>query len=110
MTAVEEVRSVVMEMSEEMSDVLIAYSAYRTLYKRKKRTTWIHPLLAVKTRYYDNLFAELTNDDLKFFNYFRMSKDSFDELLSCLKPSIQKQDTYMRQAINPCERLGITLR
>ena len=44
-----------MEISEEITDVLIAYSAYRTLYKRKKRTTWIHPLLAVKTRYYDNI-------------------------------------------------------
>ncbi|XP_068211223.1 uncharacterized protein [Palaemon carinicauda] len=97
-------------MDEEIEDVLIAYSAYRTLYKRKKRRMWIHPLLAVKTRYFPNLFAELRNDENKFFNYFRMSKDSFDELLSHLQSSVEKEDTNMRQAIKPSERLGITLR
>ena len=88
-TAVEEKRLlfVAMDLSEEIEDVLIAYSAYRTLYKRKKRRMWIHPLLAVKTRYFPNLFAELRNDENKFFNYFRMSKDSFDELLSHLQSS-----------------------
>lgn len=100
-----------METSEDgIRDVLIAYTVYRKLYKRKKRKMWIHSMLANTTRYFPNLFAELTNDDKKIFNYFRMSMDSYDELLNYLKPSLEKKDTNMRPAIPPSERLGITLR
>ncbi|CAL4121766.1 unnamed protein product, partial [Meganyctiphanes norvegica] len=46
----------------------------------------------------------------KFKNYFRMSQDTFDQLLSLLKIHIQKKDTHLRKSIPAEERLAITLR
>ena len=56
------------------------------------------------------LYEELRSDDKKFFNYFRMSINSFDELLNRLSPLLWKQDTRMRDSISPTERLAVTLR
>ncbi|CAH1977615.1 unnamed protein product [Acanthoscelides obtectus] len=56
------------------------------------------------------LFEQLRNDDTKFFNYFRMSITSFDELHERLKDSIQRKNTKMRNCIQPIEMLAITLR
>ncbi|KAG8292792.1 hypothetical protein J6590_031772 [Homalodisca vitripennis] len=46
----------------------------------------------------------------KFFNYYRMSKASFDFLLDLVTPLLLKQDTNYRTAIGVGERLTITLR
>ncbi|KAJ8893014.1 hypothetical protein PR048_005595 [Dryococelus australis] len=54
--------------------------------------------------------SELKQDSCKFHNYFRMSKNSFDELLSLLKTNIGKADTNMKKSIPAEERLAITLR
>lgn len=39
-----------------------------------------------------------------------MSADLYDELLTLVAPIIQKQNTIMREAISPHERLTATLR
>ena len=39
-----------------------------------------------------------------------MDAASYDELLDMVRPLIQKEDTIMREAIPPNERLSITLR
>jgi hypothetical protein len=46
----------------------------------------------------------------KFFGYFRMSCNSFDELLFMMRPSITYQNTAMRVPVPPEERLAVTLR
>jgi hypothetical protein len=46
----------------------------------------------------------------KFFQYYRMSVTSFDELLNLIGENIVKQDTTMRQSIHPAERLVICLK
>ena len=45
----------------------------------------------------------------KHLEYFRMSKDSYDRLLSLIQERITKQDTIMRQAIPRDLRLALTL-
>ena len=52
--------------------------------KRHRRRLWIHPLIAErsKTGAFNTLFHELRQDNMKFFNYFRMSITTFDELLN----------------------------
>jgi hypothetical protein len=55
---------------------------------------------------YENLRAHPN----KFFNYYRMSVNSFDELLKLVGPSITYWKTEWRQAISPEERLSVTLR
>lgn len=80
--------------------------------RRKNRLIWVHPInemrKAVGTFY--TLFKQLRQDDTKFFNYFRMSITSFDELHGRIKDSIQRKNTKMRNCIQPVEILAITLR
>jgi len=43
----------------------------------------------------DNLVVEMQLDDPdKYFNYFRMSHKTFEELLRLVGPHIEKQDTF----------------
>ena len=54
--------------------------------------------------------ARLREHPDEFFGYFRMSIQSFDELLSILEQHITKKDTILRKSIPAVERLAITLR
>nr|CAH7764970.1 unnamed protein product [Callosobruchus chinensis] len=45
------------------------------------------------------LFEQLRQDDTKFFNYFRMSITSFDELHGRIKDNIQRRNTKIRNCI-----------
>lgn len=80
--------------------------------RRRVRTLWIHPLLSFRRQegHFYNLFGKLKEDENKFFNYFRMSISSFNELLEILDSKIKRCDTNMRKSIPAEERLAITLR
>lgn len=77
----------------------------------KNRRYWVDPLLRV--RYVEGafytLFDKLTQDDKKFFNYFRMSTATFDYLLSRLSENISRQDTKMRYCTPPRFIFDITI-
>ena len=47
---------------------------------------------------------------MSYKHFLRMDIESFEELLQAVSPLIQRQDTHMRQAITPGERLALTLR
>ncbi|CAH1980922.1 unnamed protein product [Acanthoscelides obtectus] len=93
---------------------LIALLLFRRRMKRRgnNRLIWVHPInkMRQKVGTFYTLFEQLRNDDTKFFNYFRMSITSFDELHERLKDSIQRKNTKMRNCIQPIEMLAITLR
>ncbi|KMQ86318.1 nuclease harbi1-like protein [Lasius niger] len=58
----------------------------------------------------DNLVVEMQiTDREKFFNYFRMTPEIFEELLTLVGPRIQKKDVC-RIPISPRIRLQLTLR
>lgn len=80
--------------------------------KRRNRIMWIHPINMARKKFgaFYILFGQLREDAKKFFNYFRMSMSSFDELHQRLKESLQKQDTFMRECIQPIEMLSVTIR
>lgn len=86
------------------------------LLSRKKRRTkkryWIHPMLVERHSkgLFQNYFKDLRNYPERFFNYTRMSVQSFDELLENVKNSLSGSDTRMRKCICPEEKLVITLR
>ncbi|KAL8557922.1 hypothetical protein ACOMHN_065442 [Nucella lapillus] len=80
---------------------------------RKKRRVWARGWLLERPRYgaYSQLLQELFCEDQKEVKRFlRLSKDSFDEVLERVGRRIAKQHTPMRRAIEPGERLAITLR
>ena len=53
---------------------------------------------------------QLRQDEKRFYIYFRMTSDCFDEILNLIKEDIKKMDTNYREAIPPEERLAIALR
>lgn len=79
--------------------------------KRKKRELWCkHWLLLRKSYSHTSLINELRITPKDFNNYLRMNEDTYLHLLSLVTPLIKRQDTILRNAITPHERLTATLR
>lgn len=78
---------------------------------RKKRK-WVHKAWEKRGTEgeFATLYKELLDDGTKFFEYFRMSQNSFNLLLKKLEVHIAKQNTRWRKAITPKERLAVCLR
>lgn len=78
----------------------------------KKKRKWVHE--AWKKREseeeFTTLYKELIEDGRKFFEYFTMSENCFNKLLSKIEMHLKKQDTCWRKAITPRERLAVCLR
>lgn len=79
---------------------------------RKRRSTWVHPILQSRGQYgmFHTLYPQLRDDGDKFFNYFRMSMTSFDELTNIVRQKLQRVDSIMRKSISAEERIAVTLR
>ncbi|KAL4090147.1 hypothetical protein QTP88_025046 [Uroleucon formosanum] len=95
---------------EELACVAYLYS--RVVRRRQKnRKFWVHPLLSDRsTKGLFNLFYnDLRKYEDKFFNYLRMSVNSFDELMEQLREDLTGQQTNMRECISPVEKLVVTL-
>lgn len=57
------------------------------------------------------LLKEIQDEDVKIYKtVLRMTPVQFEFNLEKVKPSIIKQDTYLRKSIGPAERLQVTLR
>ncbi|KAG7177258.1 putative nuclease HARBI1 [Homarus americanus] len=56
------------------------------------------------------LLSEMRVEPGDLFKYLRMDEGTYFQLLSLVTPMIEKQDTCMRRAITPHERLSATLR
>ncbi|XP_069605140.1 uncharacterized protein [Ranitomeya imitator] len=84
----------------------------RWMRQHRRRRLWIHPINALRMTQgvYSTLYMELRQNPEKFYNYLRMRQDHFDVLLEQVGDDIQRQDTCMRSAFTPAERLMVTLR
>lgn len=82
---------------------------------RRKRRIWVSSWL--QKREQEGAFAKLLpelisgdqNEQKLFASFVRMWKADFDHLLDLIGPSIEKQQTVMRQPIRPGARLALTL-
>ena len=60
---------------------------------------------------FNHLMQEMRMCDTSSYQSFvRMNAATFEELLTAIAPRITFQDTVLRQAICPAERLPVTLR
>lgn len=76
--------------------------------KRKPRSMWMSEYL--KRRNYGILNDLELNENLLFKNFTRMSRENFYTLLHIVRPKIEKNNTYFRDAVPPEIRLAICLR
>lgn len=104
---------IVQDMSEDSSDedtMLLDYYLRRRR-RRLVRRFWVHPYL--ENNFQNRLFVaakQLELSDVKFVAFYRMTKQSFLELVKLVSPVIQKQNTVMRESVESEERILITLR
>lgn len=89
---------------------IIVVSQY--LQKERLRRKWMKNWLSRRNDFsHMSLLRELrANDPNDYRNYLRMDEDTFNHLLSLVGEHLRKQDSVMRQAIPPEERLIATLR
>jgi hypothetical protein len=56
---------------------------------------------------YATLYKELTDDETKFHEYFRLSQYALNILLKKIQNDLQKLDTRWREAVTPKECLAV---
>lgn len=92
----------------------LLYTIYKSHdMKRYKRQYWVRPIFSEERRLMqgasDNLIREMElADKEKYFNYFRVSFETFQELLNIIELHITKE-TVVRTPIPARTRLQLTL-
>ena len=91
----------------------IVYQKHKLNERGQKRKIWERDWIAKRREYgaYHGLLREMRESDpAAYRNFLRMDDESFRTLLQSVAASIQRQDTTLRKAIPPEERLSLTLR
>ncbi|KAF0713338.1 protein ALP1-like, partial [Aphis craccivora] len=102
-------------MNRKIVKVIAAAEALGLLNTIKsERKYWVHLLNVEREKtgqsgHFKGFFENIRRYPQKFFEYYRMSMSSFDELLEILRPHITKTTTVFRNPICAEERLTITL-
>jgi hypothetical protein len=78
----------------------------------KKKRMWAHKSFRSRKSKgeYWALYKELADDEIKFYQYFRMSKHQFNYLLQKIQKDFKKKNTTFRDTISPVEKLATCLR
>lgn len=106
-----------MSSSSSDEEAIVTYYLYKKLVARKKqeknhrRKFWIHPY--IQRNNHCRLFVsarELQETDVKFIAFYRMSKESYKEIVDIISPAIYQKNTNMRECVSAEERILITLR
>ena len=81
--------------------------------RRRRRRFWVKPWLLRRPQmgYYERLLRELFHEDTaSYTNFMRMEPAIFREIVGKIDHRIRKQNSCMREALDPGHRLAITLR
>ena len=78
----------------------------------KKKRLWVHKCFRSRKSEgeYWTLYKELADDEMKVYQYFRMSKHQVNYLLQNTEKDLKKKNTTFREAISPVEKLATYLR
>lgn len=79
--------------------------------RRSRRTEWVNQIFLKREEHgeFHHLMDDLKKDPEKFFDYFRLSLNTFTYILESVKPELTKHSNF-RLVISPEERLTVTLR
>ena len=77
----------------------------------KKKCLWVHKFFRTRKSEgeYWTLYKELADDEMKCYQYFRMSKHQFNYLLQKIEKDLKK-DINFREEISPVEKRATCLR
>jgi hypothetical protein len=91
--------------------ILVNAMEEETVYWKSKRSIWAKAWLKRRgVLGHDNLIIELElYSPLDYKNYVQMCPSTFGELLELITPLVQTEDTSMREATSPKQRLFATL-
>lgn len=99
--------------NEELGQIALILDMEEKKFKvKKKRQIWVHDIFLRRKDEgeYHTLFSALEDDELKFYKYFRMSKQQFFHLLHKIEGRITKKNTKFREAISAIEKLMVCIR
>jgi hypothetical protein len=84
-------------------EVLLLYAV-----GNKRQRKWVHEVYMKRREFgeFHDLMKQLRQDEVKFKEYFRMSSNQFEQLLSFIKDGIEKKE----ESISAEERLALCLR
>jgi hypothetical protein len=93
-------------------NAIIALFLYRRRKRRRNRLRWVHAIIQEREKFdaLCTLFDELRDEENNFFNYFRMSVSSLDELRRPLKENLERRNIKMRNYTQPVEMLAVAIR
>ncbi|KAM7306550.1 putative nuclease HARBI1 [Ixodes scapularis] len=101
-----------MNVDAQTKKKIAAVLLWRRIQRRRRRTMYVRDIFnkrKVLSVFY-HLVQELRESDPEYhFQYFRMTKSSFDDLLGLVYDRLVHAPTH-RSPISPAERLAITLR
>lgn len=115
-------KSLTLDMSEEEQLIAAAATVIICGYQHKRRRRfWIRPSLTLGSVHREMLYKNMVLDDEgllpeeirdsgTFINFVRMCASDFEVLLTKIAPAIVKENTAMRNAVTPADRLLVTLR
>jgi hypothetical protein len=78
----------------------------------EKKRMWVHKCFRSRKSEgkYWTVYKKLAGDEMKFYQYFRMSKHQFNYLLQKTGKDLKKKNTTVRAAVSPVEKLATCLR
>jgi hypothetical protein len=70
----------------------------------KKKRMWVHKCFRNRKSEgeYWTLYKELADDEMKFYQYFRMSKHQFNHLLQKIEKDLKKKNTHLPRSNITC--------
>lgn len=97
-----------------LATALVATNVLSSLHNRRKkkaRQHYVKQWMARKSRnVYNSTLREMCLEDQQaFYNFQRMSRKNFAELLELVSTLTRKQDTKIRKAVSSAQLLSITL-
>ncbi|KAB0803464.1 hypothetical protein PPYR_00434 [Photinus pyralis] len=80
--------------------------------RKRKRKMWVRPMFLQREQWgeFYHLVPQLKADSAQFFEYYRMSPESYELLVSIVKPLVTIYKTNFREPIPFEEWLTVTLR
>jgi hypothetical protein len=78
----------------------------------KKKRMWVQKCFRNRKSQgeYWTVYKELSDDEIKFYQYFRMSKHQFNYLLQKTEKDLKKKNTSFRETISSVEKIATCLR